>query len=471
MIPERLAWLTTGAPTELARRFADAGRKLYLVGGSVRDALMGRGDTGEPTDLDFTTDARPEEIKSIVHDWADDLFTIGEAFGTIGAIREGRQYEITTFRAEVYVEDSRKPSVTFGESIDLDLSRRDFTVNAMALRIDNDQPTLIDPYGGASDVVSETLRTPIGPEVSFSDDPLRMLRLFRFMAQLGFYPDEPELEAVAGMKERLDIVSAERIRDEFAKLVVGEWAAPAMSLLVDSGLADRFLPEVPAMAMEQDPMHHHKDVLSHSIAVMAKTSPDLELRLAGLLHDIGKPDTRRFEGRRVSFHHHEVVGARMARARLKELRFPKETVQNVSELVFLHMRPHTFKMGWTDSAVRRYVRDAGPLLPKLNELVRCDVTTANERRANQIQRRIDELEERIVELRAKEELDALRPPIDGHEVMSYLGLAPGPTVGTIMKMLLEKRIEDGPYERGEAFEVVRQWAIENELPDPGAIPE
>jgi len=470
MIPERLEWLSAGAPAELAERFAGADHELYLVGGSVRDALMGRGD-GETPDLDFTTDARPDEIKRILAGWADDLYTMGEAYGTIGAVKDGHRHEITTFRAEVYTEDSRKPAVTFGDSIELDLSRRDFTVNAMALRLGSSQPTLIDPHGGAADVATETLRTPMGPEISFSDDPLRMLRLFRFMAQLGFYPNAVELEAVSTMKERLEIVSAERIRDELAKLVVGEWVAPALALLVDSGLADLFLPEIPALAMEQDPMHHHKDVLAHSIAVMAKTTPDLELRLAGLLHDIGKPETRRFEGRRVSFHHHEVVGARMARARLSALRFPKETVKNVSELVFLHMRPHTFKMGWTDSAVRRYVRDAGELLPKLNELVRCDVTTANEKRANQIQRRIDELEVRIGELRAQEELDALRPPIDGNDVMTYLGLAPGPQVGTIMAMLLEKRIEDGPYERSEAFGAVREWALAEGMTDPGSAPE
>ncbi len=471
MIPPRLAWLTGGAPAALADRFVRAGHEIYLVGGSVRDALLGRIDPDEgPADLDFTTDARPEEIKGVMAEWADDLYTVGETFGTIGAIKDGERFEVTTFRNDVYVEESRKPEVTFGDSIERDLSRRDFTVNAMALRLGVEHPELVDPYGGAADVASETLRTPVGPEISFSEDPLRMLRLFRFMAQLGFYPNQEELDAVAEMQARIDIVSAERIRDELSKLVVGEWAAPALSLLIDSGLADHFIPEVPALAMEEDPLHTHKDVLAHSIAVMAKTSPDLVLRLAGLFHDVGKPDTRRFEGPKVTFHHHEVVGARMTRARLKELRYPKEIVRDVSELVFLHMRPHTFKMGWTDSAVRRYVRDAGELLPKLNELVRCDVTTGNEKRARQIQRRIDELEERIVELRAQEELDALRPPIDGNDVMGYLGLEPGPQVGVLMKLLLEKRIDDGPYEPAEAFEMVREWALAEGRPDPGPPP-
>lgn len=463
MIPSRLQWLTEGAPAELAEIFGAAGRELYLVGGSVRDALLGR----ESPDLDFTTDARPGEVKTLLRDWAHDLYTMGETFGTIGAVRDGHTYEITTFRSEVYVEDSRKPQVMFGDSILDDLARRDFTVNAMALRLGTDAPELIDPHGGAGDVATKALRSPLGPEVSFTDDPLRMLRLFRFMAQLGFNPGREELEAVERMRERLRIVSAERIRDEFAKLVVGTYAAPALALMVEAGLADEFIPEIPALAMEQDPIHAHKDVLAHSIAVMAKTSDDLVLRLAGLFHDVGKPATRDFEGKKVTFHHHEVVGARMTRARLRELRFPKQVVEDVGNLVFLHMRPHTFKLGWTDSAVRRYVRDAGPLLDKLNELVRCDVTTRSEKRARQIQKRIDELEERIVELRKQEELDALRPPINGNDLMAYLGIEPGPLVGSFMTRLLEHRIEEGPYEPEEAYAMVRQWAIDEGHGDPG----
>ena len=470
MIPERAQWLTEGAVPAMARRFADAGHELYLVGGSVRDLLLDR-DMAEQ-DYDFTTDARPPEIKAVLEGFADSIFTMGEAFGTIGAnvtdpSTGDMVFEITTFRSEVYVEESRKPRVEFGDDVARDLERRDFTINAMALRVDQSDPELIDLHGGTSDLLTKTLRTPLGPEVSFSEDPLRMLRLFRFMAQLGFTAGEAELLAVRDMAARLDIVSAERIRDELSKLIVGDHVAVALAAVVDTGLAARFLPELPALAMEQDPHQRHKDVLAHSIAVTEKTSPELALRLAALLHDIGKPDTREFGPKGVSFHHHEVVGARMARRRLKELRYPKEVISDVGDLVFLHMRPHTFKMGWTDSAVRRYVRDAGHLLEPLNELVRCDVTTRNEKRARQIQRRIDELEERIVELKEQEELDALRPPIDGNDVMAYLGIEPGRQVGTIMKMLLEHRIDHGPFEPKEAYAIVRTWAIAQGLDDPG----
>ena len=463
MIPERLGWLTEGAPRELARLFTGAGHELYLVGGSVRDALLG----GPPEDLDFTTDARPDRIKSLLGGWADHLYDIGERFGTIGAVRGGVRCEITTFRADVYMSDSRRPQVTFGDSIEADLKRRDFTVNAVALKLGADPPALVDPMGGLADIAAQVLRTPIGPEVSFSDDPLRMVRLFRFAAKLGFSPQPAELRAVSHMKERLRIVSAERIRDEFSRLVVEERAAPALEQMIESGLADEFIPEVPALAMTKDPDHRHKDVLAHSLAVMAKTEPDLVLRLAALFHDVGKPDTRRFDGPKVTFHHHEVVGARMTRRRLRKLRYPGETIRDAAELVFLHMRTHTFKMGWTDSAVRRYVRDAGPLLPKLNQLARCDVTTRSDRRARRIQRHIDELEERIEHLRAREELESLRPPIDGRQVMAYLGIDPGPTVGVVMKLLLEKRIDDGPYDPDEAFDLIRDWALSEGLDDPG----
>ena len=376
MIPKRLNWLGQGLARDLADLFTSAGHEIYLVGGSVRDALLGR----DASDLDFATDARPDRLKALLRDWADHLYSVGERFGTIGAVRDGIGYEITTFRAESYSPDSRRPEVTFGHSIEADLERRDFTVNAIALKLGADAPILIDPFDGIADIASQTLRTPIGPEVSFSDDPLRMVRLFRFVAQLGFRPNRADLEAVSRMKERLGIVSSERIRDEFSKLVVDDWSAPALMLMIESGLAAEFIPEIPALAMTEDPNHRHKDVLAHSLAVMAKTEPDLVLRLAALFHDIGKPATRRFEGPKVTFHHHEVVGARMTRARLRELRYPKDTIGDVAELVFLHMRAHTFKMGWTDSAVRRYVQDAGELLPRLNQLARCDVTTRSDRR-------------------------------------------------------------------------------------------
>ncbi len=378
----------------------------------------------------------------------------------MGAIKHGRVFEITTFRSELYRGESRKPEVTFSDSIAEDLSGRDFTVNAMAMQLPGapgEVPVMIDPHQGLVDLVGRLLRTPLDPAIAFGDDPLRMLRLFRFVSTLGFAPDTAAVGAVRSMHQRLEIVSAERIRDELDKLMIGDHVGAGFSGVVDTGLADEFIPEVPALALEQDPYQRHKDVLAHTIAVVEKTNPILELRLAALFHDVGKPATRQFGPGGVSFHHHEVVGARMTRDRMRALRYSKQMVRDVSQLVFLHMRPHTFKMGWTDSAVRRYVRDSGPLLPLLNELVRCDVTTRNEKRARSIQRRIDELEVRIDELRKQEELDALRPPIDGNDVMAYLGLAPGPLVGEIMRELLERRIEDGPYSVDEAHALLDAW--------------
>lgn len=467
MVPERLRWLDGGLAGQLGELLAAAGHEIYLVGGSVRDALLGR----QFTDLDFATDARPERLKDLLGGWAEHLYSVGERFGTIAVLRDGVRCEITTFRAESYATDSRRPQVTFGHSIEKDLERRDFTVNSLALKLGGDTPVLVDPFGGIGDIVSRTLRTPIGPEVSFSDDPLRMLRLFRFVSELGFQPEQAELEAVSRMNDRLEIVSAERIRDELSKLVIGENTEVAIRLMIDSGLAERFIPEIPALAMTADPDHRHKDVLAHSLAVMAKTDADPVLRLAALFHDVGKPATRRFSGPKVTFHHHEVVGARMTRARLRSLRYPKRTIQQVAELVFLHMRVHTFKMGWTDSAVRRYVRDAGELLPKLNQLARCDVTTRSDRRARRIQRQIDELEERIDQLRAKEHLESLRAPIDGHDIMAYLGISPGPQVGANLAVLLDKRIDEGPYSREEAFQILREMAVREGLDDPGPPPD
>lgn len=459
MIPDRLQFLVdpAGIPARLAERFNSAGFDLYLVGGSVRDAFLER----PIEDLDFTTAARPEEIFRIIEPWADTTFRVGEAFGTIAAIKDGTSVEITTFRNEVYRDESRKPVVTYSDDIVTDLSRRDFTVNAIAVRLP--EVETVDPHGGLADLATQTLVTPLDPEISFSDDPLRMLRLFRFQASLGFRPAKAATEAVQRMADRLTIVSAERIRDELSKLMVSPAPGEALEAIVTSGLSQYFLPELPALAMEQDPHHRHKDVLAHTFAVVDKAQPDLELRLAALLHDIGKPATREFGPGGVSFHHHEVVGARMARKRLKALKYPKQVVEDVGQLVFLHLRPHTLKMGWTDSAVRRYVRDSGDLLPKLNELVRCDVTTANQRRERAIQSSIDELEERIDELAAKEELSRLRPPIDGNDVMRFLEIEPGPQVGEIMSMLLEMRIEEGPYSEEEAYRVVREWADGKEI--------
>lgn len=450
---------------QLGQRFAAAGFELFLVGGSVRDAFLER---DHDMDFDFATDARPDAIEAVLREWADTVYTVGKTYGTIAGIKGGHTIEVTTFREEVYRDDSRKPRVEFSDDIEVDLSRRDFTVNAMAIAFPAVEP--VDPFGGATDLARRLLRTPLAPEVSFSDDPLRMLRLFRFQATLGFTPDPAALTAVSEMADRLEIVSSERIRDEFSKLVVAEDPGPALEGLVASGLADRFIPELSDLAMAQDPVHRHKDVLSHTIAVTRRASADLELRLAALLHDIGKPATREFGPGGVSFHHHEVVGARMARKRLRELRYPKQIVDDVSRLVFLHLRPHTLEMGWTDSAVRRYVRDAGDLLPRLNELVRCDVTTGNRSRAEAIQRRIDELELRIAELAEQEEIARLRPPLDGRQVMAYLDIEPSPLVGEIMDMLLERRIDEGAYSEEEAYAMVRAFARERGLDDPGLPP-
>lgn len=459
-----MRWLVDPSlpPVQLGERFASAGHHIYLVGGSVRDAFL---DRHEEMDFDFATDARPDDIERLLSDWADTVYTVGKMFGTVGAIKDGHTVEVTTFRKEIYRDDSRKPHVEYSDDIAEDLSRRDFTVNAMAISFPDVEP--IDPYGGAVDLAKKILRTPLTPEISFSDDPLRMLRLFRFQAALGFEPEASAIGAVRDMAARIEIVSSERIRDELSKLLVAYDPGPALENLVDTGLADFFIPELPALRMEMDPVHRHKDVLAHTIAVTQKASPDLTLRLAALLHDIGKPDTRQFGPNGVTFHHHEVVGARLARKRLRELRYPRQIVSDVSQLVFLHLRPHTLEMGWSDSAVRRYVRDAGHLLEPLNELVRCDVTTANDKRARAIQQRIDELEERIRALAEQEELSRLRAPINGRDVMEYLGIEPGPLVGEIMDMLLERRIEDGPFSEEEAFALVRDFALERGMADPG----
>ena len=465
MIPARLEPLLRpdGAPVALARRFQAAGHDLFLVGGSVRDALLGRPSaTG---DLDFATAARPAEVRRLVAGWADEVYTVGEAFGTVGLLKDGVRLEITTFRAEVYRGDSRKPVVQYSEDLETDLSRRDFTVNATALRL-VPAPEVIDPYGGLADMGAGLLRTPLDPGIAFEDDPLRMLRLFRFVSVLGFRAADDAVGAVREMRERLAIISAERIRDELDKLLVGEHVEEGLWGLVGSGLAGEFLPELTALRLQQDPIHQHKDVLAHTIAVVGRCRADRLLRLAALLHDVGKPDTRSLGPEGVAFHHHEVVGARLTRHRLRELRYSKDDSETVSGLVYLHLRPHTLKMGWTDRAVRRYVRDAGPLLERLNLLVRADVTTRDPKKARTVERRIDELEERIAVLREQEELDAIRPPIDGHAVMAFLGIPPGPMVGEVMDLLLEYRLDEGPYSEEEAFRLVRQWAETRGLPLP-----
>ena len=448
VIPERFApVLAELAP--LAKRFREANARLYLVGGTVRDLLLDRAT--EELDFDLTTDALPEQTKKLVAGWADAVWTAGERFGTISLQKDRRTYEITTHRAEAYSTDSRKPDVQFSLDIGTDLSRRDFTVNAMALELTADAPELVDPYGGVADLLSKTLRTPLSPSESFSDDPLRMMRAARFMSALQLQPVPELVDAVRAMHERLTIISAERVRNELDRLMVTDHPSLGLWFLVDTGLAEHFFPELPAMKLEQDPIHRHKDVLTHTFAVVENVRRDAApqfdfriTRLAALFHDIGKPKTRAFaDGKGVTFHHHEVVGARMAKKRLLAMRYSTQDVEAITELVALHLRFHTYQMGWSDSAVRRYVRDAGPLLTELNVLTRCDCTTRNEKKALMLSKRMDELEERIAELAKSEELAALRPEMDGAQVMEHLSLSPGRQVGAALNFLMDIRLDEG----------------------------
>jgi poly(A) polymerase len=441
---------------ELGDRFQAAGHELFLVGGVVRDLVMGR--LAPDTDADFATDASPAETSRLLRGWAEAQYLVGVRFGTVGARRHGRVLEITTFREERYPEDERKPAVTFAKDIQTDLSRRDFTINAMAVRLPDGE--FVDPFEGVKDLGAKRLDTPLDPEVAFTDDPLRMLRAVRFVSQLGVMPAPRVLEAIGRMRERLRIVSAERVREELEKLLVGEWPGAGLAMLVETGLADEFLPELPALQLEQDPVHRHKDVLRHTLAVVERLEPDPVLRLAGLLHDIGKPSTREFTADGVSFHHHEVVGARMAAQRLRELRYPIAVVEDVCKLIELHLRFHGFGDGWTDAAVRRYVRDAGPLLDKLNQLTRADCTTRDPKRAERFARLQDELEERIARLAEQENLEAMRPQLDGRQVMERLGLEPGPMVGEALAYLMEVRMERGEIPEEEAYELLEAWAKE-----------
>ncbi|MGC4934437.1 CCA tRNA nucleotidyltransferase [Gordonia sp. DT30] len=446
----------------LGTLFADAGHELYLVGGSVRDAVLGR----LGTDLDFTTDARPAQVQQLLAGWADAIWDTGIEFGTISARRKDLILEITTYRAEKYDRVGRNPEVTFGDSIDDDLVRRDFTINAMAVRIGRGgAEEFHDPLDGLSAALAGVIDTPATPQESFGDDPLRMLRAVRFVSQLGFRVAPRVAEAITGMAEEIDRITAERVRVELDKMIAGEYPIEAIELMVDTGLAERILPELPGMRLTIDEHHQHKDVYQHSLTVLRQAidledgGPDLVLRWAALLHDIGKPATRRHEPNGgVSFHHHEVVGAKMVRKRMRALKYPKAVVEDVASLVFLHLRFHGYGDGaWTDSAVRRYITDAGPLLERLNKLVRADCTTRNKRRARRLQQNYDDLEHRIADLRAAEDLARVRPDLDGNAIMELLGMPPGPLVGEAWRYLKELRLDRGPLPREDAEEALRQW--------------
>jgi poly(A) polymerase len=457
--------LTKQAPdaSELAKLFKVAGFKLALVGGPVRDAILGR----LGNDLDFTTDAHPKDSEKILKKWADSVWDIGAAFGTVAGKKDEITVEITTYRSESYDPTSRKPDVEFGKSIEADLARRDFTINAMALELTTDEPTFIDLFNGVADLQKKIIKTPGKPEDSFSDDPLRMMRAARFMSQLNFEVDQSVLVAIKNMAARLEIISAERIRDEFIKIMMSQSPRLGITLLVETGLADHFLPEVPKLKLEIDEHHHHKDVYEHSLTVLEQAialedrlaGPNLTLRLAALLHDIGKPKTKQLiAGGGVSFHHHEVVGARMCKERMKKLRFDNHIINDVSQLVFLHLRFHGYGSGeWTDSAVRRYVRDAGELLTHLHLLTRADCTTRNKKKAEGLARTYDQLEERIELLMQQEELNKIRPDLSGEQIMEILEIKPSPTVGKAYDFLLELRLEDGPLGEEKAKQALLTW--------------
>lgn len=450
---------------ELGQRFVEAGHELSLVGGPVRDLFLGRASP----DLDFTTNATPDQTVSLIKKWADNYWQIGRAFGTIGMRKSGFQIEITTYRAEAYDPESRKPLVAFGSSLSDDLLRRDFTINAMALRL----PTLelVDPFGGVRDLHASVLATPGAPEASFSDDPLRMMRAARFASQLGVAVHEDVRVAMTQMAERITIISSERVRDELEKLICGAHPRVGIDLLVDTGLAEFVLPEVSALRLESDEHHRHKDVYQHSLQVLEQAAalesgpdgpvpgPDFVLRFAALMHDVGKPATRRFEpGGAVSFRHHDMVGSKLTAKRMKTLRFDNDTIKSVARLVELHMRFYGYgESGWSDSAVRRYVTDAGPLLERLHRLTRSDVTTRNQRKSERLSFAYDDLEGRIAALRQQESLDAVRPDLDGARIMAILGLKPGPVVGRAYKFLLEERMDHGPLDLSLAEAKLHEW--------------
>ena len=454
--------------TNLAIAFKAAGFKLALVGGPVRDAILGR----LGNDLDFTTDAHPKDCEKILNKWADSVWDIGAAFGTVAGKKGDITVEITTYRSESYEVDSRKPNVEFGKTIEADLARRDFTINAMALELTTDEPTFIDLYNGVDDLQSKLIKTPGKPEDSFSDDPLRMMRAARFMSQLNFTIDPGVIAAIKSMASRLEIISAERIRDEFIKIIMSDSPRLGITLLVETGLTDIFLPEIPKLKLEIDEHHHHKDVYEHTLTVLEQAialeerlgGPNLTLRLAALLHDIGKPKTKELiAGGGVSFHHHEVVGSRLCKERMKKLRFDNHIIKDVAQLVFLHLRFHGYGNGeWTDSAVRRYVRDAEELLIHLHLLTRADCTTRNQKKAEGLAKTYDQLEERIALLMEQEELNKIRPDLSGEQIMEILSIKPSPAVGKAYDFLLELRLEHGPLGEEKAkAELLNWWKQQN----------
>jgi poly(A) polymerase len=462
--------LTKQAPeaTNLAIAFKAAGFKLALVGGPVRDAILGR----LGNDLDFTTDAHPKDCEKILNKWADSIWDIGAAFGTVAGKKGDITVEITTYRSESYEADSRKPNVEFGKTIEADLARRDFTINAMALELTTNEPTFIDLYNGVGDLESKLIKTPGKPEDSFSDDPLRMMRAARFMSQLNFTIDPAVITAIKSMTARLEIISAERIRDEFIKIIMSDNPRLGISLLVETGLTDIFLPEIPKLKLEIDEHHHHKDVYEHTLTVLEQAialesrlgGPNLTLRLAALLHDIGKPKTKELiAGGGVSFHHHEVVGSRLCKERMKKLRFDNHIIKDVAQLVFLHLRFHGYGNGeWTDSAVRRYVRDAEELLIHLHLLTRADCTTRNQKKAESLAKTYDQLEARIALLMEQEELNKIRPDLSGEQIMEILSIKPSPAVGKAYDFLLELRLEHGPLGEEKAkSELLNWWKLQN----------
>lgn len=456
---------------ELGQMFADEGHELALVGGPVRDLLLQR----KSHDLDFTTSARPEEFEPILRRWGGDGFwDMGRKFGTLGARRvrdDGTEVcaEVTTYRTDSYDMDSRKPQVAYGDTLEGDLSRRDFTVNSMALRVPDLE--FVDPFNGANDLAKGVLRTPVDPRQSFDDDPLRMMRAVRFVAQLGFSIEPATAEAITQMTDRMDIVSAERVRDELVKMLLSDRPSEGIRAFVESGLADVVFPEIPALQLQIDEQHRHKDVFDHTMTVIdqavaletdengAVPRPDLTLRLAALMHDIGKPRTRKFEpDGKVSFTHHDAVGAKMTRKRLRALHFDHHMVEDVSELVNMHLRFHGYvDEPWTDAAVRRYVRDAGPLYERLNRLTRADVTTRNKRKAQIFSDAMDEMEARVQKLKEQEDFNAIRPDLNGDEIMEILNLEPGPEVGLAYRHMLDYRLDHGPVEHDEAVAELKQW--------------